>query len=413
MSFSHGIRLVFPVVPLALSVSVTESQLARVVVRFVRILLISLFIALPAHAVPAGGGGDVSAVASTTDVALLIFYIVLALLVSFLCSIAEAVLLSITPTYIESQQTRNPKLARLLKKVKQDRIDQSLAAILTLNTIAHTVGAIGAGAKATIVFGSVWFGLFSAVMTLLILFLSEIIPKTLGAVHWARLVKPVAVYVQVLVYGLYPLVWLSERLTRLFSRKQDGHRITREEILAMVRIGEQTGNVLGQEHSMIRNLFRFRQLKVAEIMTPRTVISAFPEDLTVGEAAEQAANVPFSRFPVYVDTIDRVTGFVLKDDLLLHAAQAETAISLATLRRDILSVPEIITLPDLFQHLLAQRAHIALVVDEHGGTGGLVTLEDLVETLVGEEIMDESDQVANLREVARKRWHRRGGQRVS
>ncbi|MCB2211610.1 hemolysin family protein [bacterium] len=371
-----------------------------------------MLIVSPAFAIPAGGSGDVSGVASTTDVALLIFYIVLALLVSFLCSIAEAVLLSITPTYIEGQQARNPKLARLLKKVKQDRIDQSLAAILTLNTIAHTVGAIGAGAKATIVFGNVWFGLFSAVMTLLILFLSEIIPKTLGAVHWERLVKPVALYVQVLVYVLYPLVWLSERLTRLFSRNKAGYRITREEILAMVRIGEQTGNVLGQEHSMIRNLFRFRQLKVEDIMTPRTVISALPQSMTIGEAAEQVASVPFSRLPVYEETIDRVTGFVLKHDLLFQAAQTETASTLTTLRRDILSVPEIITLPDLFQHLLAQRAHIALVVDEHGGTGGLVTLEDLVETLVGEEIMDESDQVANLRDVARKRWKRRGGARV-
>ncbi|MGD8985673.1 MAG: CNNM domain-containing protein, partial [Desulfobacteraceae bacterium] len=211
-----------------------------------------------------------------TDVLQLIAYVLLALGISFLCSVAEAVLLSVTPSYIESVKEKRPKRAALLKRLKQEKVDQALAAILTLNTIAHTVGAIGAGAKATVVFGSYWFGLFSAGMTFMILFLSEIIPKTIGAVYWSKLTGPTALFVRMLMVILYPVVWISEKLTRFIARRKDLHVFSREELVAMARIGEHTGHIQKSESRIIRNLFRFDSIRITDIMTPRTVISAFP-----------------------------------------------------------------------------------------------------------------------------------------
>ncbi|MBD3166037.1 DUF21 domain-containing protein [bacterium] len=375
-------------------------------------MIVTLFIAVglftsTAHAAVGGGGGEVSGDATGEDIVLLVVYVLLALLVSFLCSIAEAVLLSVTPSYIERQMEVRPGRGRLLKKLKQENVDRSLAAILTLNTIAHTVGAIGAGAKATIVFGSAWFGLFSAVMTLLILFLSEIIPKTLGAVHWTRLTGVVAQFVRLLILVLYPLVWISERLTRLVSHGGHPNVFSRDEFLAMARIGEQTGQLHGDESRVIRNLFHFRRLKTTDIMTPRTVMVALPESITVGDAAGRLAEIPFSRLPVFAEDIDHITGFVLKDDILYEKAEDRADTLLSQLRRPLHIVPESIALPTLFDSLLTQRRHIALVVDEHGGTSGLVTLEDLIETLTGREIMDETDVVMDMRDLAMKRRRRR------
>lgn len=372
-----------------------------------RILIFAAFFSMPVASL-AGIDGKIPDQATDSDITLLIAYILLALVVSFLCSIAEAVLLSVTPSYIEGLKEKKPKLSRRLKKLKQENVDQSLAAILTLNTIAHTIGAIGAGAKATAVFGSVWFGLFSAVMTLLILFLSEIIPKTLGALHWVVLTRPVAFFVQALIYLLFPLVWISEQLTRIFSRGQDIHVFSRDELIAMTRIGEETGDLRGDESHIIRNLFDFSVQKTTDIMTPRTVITALPESLTVLEAAEQAVNIQFSRLPVYEGDLDNITGFILKEDILLKKLKGEESIPLTSIRRVIHIVPESIPLPDLFRDLLTLRKHIALVIDEHGGTSGLVTLEDLVETMVGQEIMDETDTVTDMQELARKKWKYRG-----
>ena len=353
--------------------------------------------ALPAVAGPAAERRD-------ADVLFLIVYVSLALGVSFFCSVAEAVLLSVTPAYIESLNARRPKRAALLKRLKQDNVDQSLAAILTLNTIAHTVGAIGAGAKATAVFGSTWFGLFSAVMTLMILFFSEIIPKTIGAVYWTQLAGLVAVSVRGMIVLLYPIVWVSERLTRLVAGNSSVHVFSREEFLAMARVGEQTGQLHSKESRIIRNLFRFDSMAIADVMTPRTVISAFPETMTMAQAAERIATAPFSRFPLYRENIDRVSGFVLKDDVLVACANGAEKDLLVDARRDLLAVPETLRPSALLETFLAKRQHMALVVDEYGGTEGLVTLEDLVETLMGMEIVDERDTVDDMRALARKRW---------
>jgi CBS domain containing-hemolysin-like protein len=344
------------------------------------------------------------------DVVLLILYVLMALVFSFLCSIAEAALLSITPSYIEEQKERQPKRAALLKRLRQDNIDQSLAAILTLNTIAHTVGAILSGAQATVVFGSTWFGLFSAIMTLAILFLSEIVPKTIGAIYWARLAMPTALFVNGLILLLYPLVWLSERLTKLISRGSDIHIFSRQEFLAMARIGEEGGYLSDNESLIINNLFRFHSLRVEDIMTPRTVVSTLQEDMAIEDAVKYITNNPFSRLPVYETDIHFVTGFVLRDDILLREAQDRGRESLKSIKRPIHAVPEKASLSKLLEHLLKHHQHIAVVLDEYGETSGLVTLEDLVETLMGMEIVDEKDSVVDMRALARKKWAERARQ---
>ncbi|MCB2216252.1 MAG: hemolysin family protein [Desulfobulbaceae bacterium] len=368
---------------------------------------ISSCIIVPAYAGTANGSALPLVQPATTDVVLLVFYICLALIVSFLCSIAEAVLLSVTPSYIESERRIHPIRAALLKRLKQDNVDQSLAAILTLNTIAHTAGAIGAGAKAAVVFGSAWFGLFSVVMTLLILYFSEIVPKTIGAVYWARLAGPVAYFVRGLIAVLYPLVWVSERLTKVIAHGQTVHIFSREELLAMARIGEQSGHINTKESRIIQNLFRFNVLFTGDIMTPRTVISALPEGQQINDSIEFLTHTQFSRIPLFKEDIDDITGFVLRDDVLLKNSQGQGDEALATLKRNIHVVPNTMPLSMLFDCLLEQRQHIAIVVNEYGGTEGLVTLEDLVETLIGAEITDELDKVEDMRTLARRLWKER------
>ncbi|MGD9733475.1 MAG: CNNM domain-containing protein [Desulfamplus sp.] len=338
------------------------------------------------------------------DLMLLIIYVLVALGVSFLCSVAEAVLLSITPSYIEEQKETKPKRAAILKRLKQDNVDRSLAAILTLNTIAHTAGAIGAGAKATVVFGDTWFGLFSAVMTLMILFLSEIVPKTIGAVYWSKLVRPTVAFVNMLIFTLYPIVWISEGLTRFISKGKTMHIFSRDEFIAMAKVIEQTGGLQDNEIRILQNLFKFGSLKVTDIMTPRIVASALSEDSTIVSVSEYIAKTPFSRLPTYKKSIDNITGFVLKDEVLLNNLNGKGEELVKSLRRDILVVPPSVSLTALLETFLKERHHIAVVVDEYGGTTGLVTLEDLVETLMGIEIMDEMDTVVDMRALARKKW---------
>lgn len=373
------------------------------------ILVFLLPVIVPSSAIGAGTGTIMpsGSVKTNADFIILIGYVLLALVCSFLCSVAEAVLLSVTPSYIEGLKEKRPRHAATLKRLKQDKVDQALAAILTLNTIAHTVGAIGAGAKATLIFGSAWFGLFSAGMTLMILFLSEIVPKTIGAVYWSKLTGPTVHFVKILMVVLYPIVWVSERLTRLIARGKDLHVFSRDEFIAMARVGEHTGHLHQKESRIIRNLFRFDSLKCRDVMTPRTVISAIPEDMTIREALAYLTQNPFSRLPLYKTDLDDITGFVLRDEILLFNAQGQFDDELKSLRRDILTVPESISLSSLLEKLLTNHQHIAIVIDEYGGTTGLVTLEDVIETLMGMEIVDETDNVEDMRALARKKWAER------
>lgn len=356
---------------------------------------------------PASADTGLVADPSSSDVILLLTYVLLALLFSFMCSVAEAVLLSITPSFIAELESSDPKRAALLKKLKGENIDRSLAAILTLNTIAHTVGAIGAGAKATAVFGSAWFGVFSAVMTLLILFLSEILPKTLGAVYWRSLTGITALYVNILIKSMYPLILVSEKLTKLIARGQTVHVFSRDEFIAMANIGQEAGHINDRESRIIRNLFRFGSLRAQDIMTPRTVMVALPEGLNISDALQAKMSTPFSRIPVYATDLDAVTGFVLREDLLLAQTQGTGNRPLTALRRDILAVAGATPLSTLLELLLDKRHHIAVVIGEYGETKGVVTLEDVVETLLGIEIVDEGDKVDDMQHLARQLWVKR------
>ncbi|MFH2051990.1 MAG: hemolysin family protein [bacterium] len=349
-----------------------------------------------------GGTGDPAAALA------LLLYVLLALLVSFLCSIAEAVLLSLTPPYIEGLAEIRPGRARLLHRLKVEKLDRSLAAILTLNTIAHTVGAIGAGAKAVEVFGNTYFGVFSAAMTLAILFLSEIVPKTIGAVYWRSLTGFTAWFVQVLIWLLYPLLRISELMTRLIARGKKAQVFSRDELAAMANLGERSGALRPDESRIIRNLLLFENLTAGNIMTPRPVMVVLPEGMTVAEAMATAGVRPFTRLPVYRETIDQITGFVLKEDLLRQQLLGREDLTLAELKRDIPTVHENLRLRRLLDIMLEQRqAHIAVVIDEYGGTEGLVTMEDVVETLLGLEIVDEMDENVDMQAYARRRWRTR------
>lgn len=375
--------------------------------KLLRYALLLIAVLIPCRAISASMTPSNTPPATDADVILLIVYVTLALGFSFLCSVAEAVLLSLTPSFIEERKSKHPKQAALLKRLKQDNIDQSLAAILTLNTIAHTVGAIGAGAKASAIFGSAWFGLFSMLLTLAILLLSEIVPKTIGALYWSRLAWPIALFIVLLIRILYPLVWISERLTRLISRGKTLHVFSRDEFLAMTRVGERSGQINDKESRIIRNLFRFDRFRVVDIMTPRTVMVGIKGNLSVEEIFDFVVSQPFSRLPVYAVDMDDISGFVLKTDIMLEKAQGRDSTEIKELERDLLTVPESVSLSMLLEHLLKERHHIALVVDEYGGTEGLVTLEDVVETLMGIEIMDESDTEQDMRAMARRMWEER------
>lgn len=338
---------------------------------------------------------------------LLILFVSMALVISFLCSVAETVLLSITPSYIEGLRDKKPEQAARLKLLRQEKIDRSLAAILTMNTVAHTVGAIEAGAQSAVVFGSTWVGFFSAIMTLLILFLSEIVPKTLGAVYWRKLVGVTILYIRALIVLMYPLVVVSEALTRLITRGKNVHKFSRDEFLAMVGFGRKSGEIDEHESKIIQNLFRFRSLKVTDVMTPRVVITALSEDMLASEAQKALRHCPFSRLPLYGENIDDITGFALKDKIMMYKASGGKELTLTSFKRKLQAVPDFMLLPKLLEVLLDSRQQIAIIVNEYGGVKGLVTLEDVIETLLGMDIVDETDNVTDMRALARQQWSKR------
>ncbi|MDX2463586.1 MAG: hemolysin family protein [Porticoccus sp.] len=341
------------------------------------------------------------------DSILLAIYVAVALVSSFLCSVAETVLLSITPSYIEGLREKNPDQAKQLKSLRQEKIDRSLAAILTMNTIAHTMGAIGAGAQSAIVFGNAWVGLFSGIMTLMILFLSEIIPKTLGAVYWRKLVGVTTLFIRTLIIMLYPLVVASEGMTRLITRGKSVHRFSRDEFLAMVGFGHKEGEIDEHESKIIQNLFRFRSLKVTDVMTPRVVITALSQDMLATEAQKALRHCPFSRLPLYGENINDITGFALKDKIMLYKPIERDELRLTAFKRKLHAVPDSMLLPKLLDFFLNNRQQIAIIVDEYGDVKGLVTLEDVIETLLGMDIVDETDNVTDMRALARQQWSKR------
>ncbi len=337
---------------------------------------------------------------------LLLFYLFLALGVSFLCSLLESVLLSITPSYASAFEKRSPRIGRRIRKLKAD-IERPLAAILSLNTIAHTVGAAGVGAQALLVFGSGSIAVTSAVLTFLILVLSEIIPKTLGALYWRELAPVSARILSAMIVLLYPLVLLSVQLTRLMARRRKGFSFSRDELRAIAELGLEEGLFGEQESSIIKNLLHLRKLRAEDIMTPRTVMFRLPEATTVGEVIETYPDIQFSRIPVFQEDPDAIDAFVLKSDIYREASAGNQDKPLAALGRDLSAVPEKAPLIHLFERFLKDRQHAALVVDEHGDIAGILTMEDILETLLGIEIVDETDQVTDLRAAARRQWLKR------
>ncbi|MDO5651301.1 MAG: hemolysin family protein [Moraxella sp.] len=352
------------------------------------------------------------ALAATGDnysvaVALLIFFIALAVVVSFVCSISEAVLLTMTPSYITTLEENNPKAAALLTDVKVNNIEKSISAILTLNTIAHTLGSIGAGAQAVIVFGNAWFGAFSVAMTLIILIGTEIIPKTLGTTYWRRFAVPVAYYVKGINVLLMPIIWVTGKISRLLTKGNTESQFSRHEFLALTSVGERAGEIDPLESRIIRNLMAFGQVNVEAIITPRSVMTAFDENTTVGDIFATHAKLPFSRFPVYDEELDNVTGFVLKSDLLIAKANQEIHVPIKKFRREITFVFAKMKLFDLLELMLKSRLQIVIAVGEYGEVKGLVSLEDVLETMLGLEIVDEIDRVEDMQDLARQLMNRR------
>ena len=342
-----------------------------------------------------------------SEYALLIFYVALALGVSFICSVLEAVLLSITPTYIIGLEAKEDPVGTKLKEYKQD-IDKPLAAILSLNTVAHTVGASGAGAEAQKIFGETYIAVISGVLTLLILVLSEIIPKTLGAQYWKRLAPLAAKILGPLIILTYPLVLMSQGIAKLMGGSaHGGPAMSRAEFQALTDMGTKDGIFQEGESRVLRNLFQLEELKVEDVMTPRTVMMTLEEKMTVKQALEHPRLMRFSRIPVRQERLDQITGFVLQQDLLLASARDEHDRTLDEFVRPLLFMDGSTPLRVAFEQLLQKQAHIALLVDTYGGTEGLVTMEDLVETLLGLEIMDERDATDDLQVMARQQWQQR------
>ncbi len=335
---------------------------------------------------------------------LLLIYLFASLLVSFMCSISESVILSCSVSYAESVAHKS-RGGRILNKLKSDT-DKPLAAILSLNTIANTFGAAGVGAQVVAVFGNEFFGIASATLTILILVFSEIIPKSIGTNYWRELCIPVACFVQILIYVIYPIVITSQALTKLVSKRR-GQTVSREEIAVLADIGEREGVFESSEGLIINNLVRLKSIKVKKIMTPRTVVLAANENTTLERFFSSKDNLRYSRIPIYKDSIDDITGFVLKSDILLYLANGKKNVKLKNLRRPIINSYENTSILNFYNILITKNQQIALVIDEYGGMEGIATMEDVIETLLGLEITDESDTQIDMQQFAKERWQKR------
>ncbi|MDT0557901.1 hemolysin family protein [Ichthyenterobacterium sp. W332] len=356
---------------------------------------------------------------------LLIFYGIISIFFSFLCSILEAVLLSVTPTFVNMKKQEGKVYATELEELKKD-VDRPLIAILTLNTIAHTVGAILVGVQAKVAYVEIYgtqtrslfgfeitedimVGIVSTIMTILILVASEIIPKTIGATYWKQLANFTTKALKVLIFPLKwtGILWVLQLTTKLIGGKGHGSILSREGFIAMTDIAQEEGVFEENESNVIRNLLSFKEVLVKDIMTPRTVMKVEDASTSIAEFFNENTNLRFSRIPVYRDTLDNIIGLVLKDDVFKEMAFDNGEKKLDEIKRDILVTNRDTPIPKLFEELVKNRNHIALVVDEYGSVSGLVTMEDVIETLLGFEIMDESDNVADLQMYARKSWETR------
>lgn len=334
---------------------------------------------------------------------LLIVYLLVALIISFLCSLFEAVLLSTTHAQIQMLTDQGQKSGVLMGKLKEE-IDRPLAAILSLNTIAHTVGAAGVGAQSLKIFGSGYMAVTSAILTVLILLLSEILPKTLGAVHSKTLIGPAAWGINVLVYITWPIVWVCQRFAGLFTPKGHQTKVTREEVTVTAEMGLAEGELNQREQNIIENIMKLGDISVREIMTPRSVLFALPENITAVDVQRDYDTIRYSRIPLYKENIDDIQSYVKRWEVRKLAATDRGDVQLKEIAVPVKAIPESKDVADILEEMIAERIHIMLVVDEYGGTSGIVTLEDVIETLLGEEIVDELDNVDDMQEYARSKF---------
>ena len=332
----------------------------------------------------------------------LIFYLFLALFISFVCSLVEATLLTIPKSYLLSIEKKNIWATSFLSFKKN--IDKPLSAILTLNTIAHTIGAAGVGAEVTILFGDNYLGFASAILTILVLFFSEIIPKTIGATYCQGLSKFTFYTLRFMLIITYPFVIISMKVTRLIA-KQNNNKVTREQLSALANLGYNEGVFSKQENRIIQNIIDLKKIKASQILTPRVVVFSANEDITLDDFSKEQKKIKFSRIPVYSQQIENITGYIFLQDYIEKISDKKNLKSkLKSLRRDILIVPSSINVFLLFNQLLEKKEHISIVIDEYGGLAGIITLEDIMETLIGLEIIDESDQVEDMQKYAKQKW---------
>ena len=335
---------------------------------------------------------------------LLLLYLFAALGFSFLCSVLEAVLLSTPMTFVSMLESEGRTGASLLKKYKQD-IDKPISAILTLNTIAHTVGAAGVGAQSQEIWGDEFFAVTSAVLTFLILVLSEIIPKTIGASYWRQLAIPAARIIHTLVIITYPFVLLSEFITHFFSSNHQPMTVSREEVSALVNVGAEEGVLATKENRMIQNLLKLDDIKARDIMTPSSVVEMAEESMTLREFYRHDAYSTYSRIPVYnEENDDFIKGYVLRQTILEKLSEDKFELRLTDIVRPVLTFQENEPVSKIWEKLLAKKEHISVIIDEYGCFRGIVTMEDVIETMLGTEIVDEKDTVTDMQELAREKW---------
>ena len=335
----------------------------------------------------------------------LLLYLLGALIISAVCSILEATLMSTPISYITMREEEGYKPATRFKSYKQES-SRPIAAILILNTIANTIGAAGVGRQATLLFGSQWFGLVSAVVTILILVFSEIIPKTVGANYWKSLMGFTTVGIRCLVFVLYPLVILVEWIQKRISPKTQEAAVSREEVSALANVAEEGGELEEDENEIIQNLINMDEVTAADIMTPRVVAAIAPESMPVGRFYKDKRYLHHSRIPVYASDDEYITGYILRMEALQLMAEDKADVTLGELRRDIASFPEDRPVDEIWDEMLEKNEQIAAVINEYGGFQGIITLEDVIENLLGSEIVDEQDVVSDMQQLALEKWKR-------
>ena len=327
---------------------------------------------------------------------LLLAYFFLALFLSFLCSLLEAVLLSTPASYSSILSKQNASQGDRLERFKEN-INRPLAAILTLNTFAHTLGAAGVGAQTLELYGESSVAIASGILTLLILVFSEIIPKTIGSVYWRGLIGNTTLIIEVLIFFTYPLVLLAEYISNF---GEDEATVTREEVIAMAEMGEDEGVLEEQETDIIENTLKLKDVKVKDIMTPRSVIFALKSDFTVGQVLEKHETLDFTRIPIFDGNLDNIKGMVNRYEIINRKAEDQFSTRMYEISQEVPLVNENDPIDKVLELFIKNRDHMAIVKDDNNILTGLITLEDAIETILGQEIVDEHDSVVDMRDLA-------------